>query len=253
MILAVDIGNTNISLGVYENNKLSEKFYIPEKFCNVQNYEDALSSRLSDKNISGCIISSVNDELTPIILSVIRKFIKIAPIIVSADMNLGMKIKSETPEKIGTDRLVNAVASKKLYSKPAIVVDIGSATTFDIINKDGDFIGGVIMPGLNMQLYSLCNRTSKLPNVNLDNMKLVDKVINIDTEKAILSGVVNGHINAIKGLINSCKQELEEQPIIIATGGNAKLIETFSSEKLFDVIDENITLDGLNILYEMNK
>ena len=253
MILAVDIGNTNISLGIYKNNILSEKFYIPEESKSLHEYGNILHSKLTNTDISGCIISSVNDKLTSVIFSEIKNIINTTPIIVSTNINLGIKINSKTPERIGTDRLVNVFAANKFYSKPAIVIDLGSATTFDIINEKGEFIGGIIMPGLNMQLHSLCNNTSKLPIADLNNIKFLEKTINIDTENAILSGVVNGQIQAIKGLINSCKQELTEQPIIIGTGGNAKLIEEFSSERLFDIVHENLTLDGLNILYSLNQ
>ena len=256
MLLTIDIGNTSISLGVFKENTLINKSsfsYI--KNMPVEYFTKIFKVILKNKDITECAISSVVDELTDIVSKSIEKIYNIKPFVINFDTNFGdMKISSRHPEKIGMDRISNACAVKKLYaSKPAIVVDIGTATTFDIINKKGNFIGGIIIPGLNTQLKSLADNTSKLPSIDLNDIKKVTKIINTDTQKAILSGVVKGHAHAIEGLLEDCKKELKCKPIVIATGGNAKLVSKYAKENLFDEINSNLTLEGLCYINELNK
>ena len=162
--------------------------------------------------------------------------------ILSPEMCPDMKILTDNPSATGLDRLANAYAVRGLTSSPAIVVDIGTAITFDIVSKEGDFIGGLILPGINMQLESLHNKTNKLPEVSIKNIKLV---IGKNTEDAILSGVINGVASAIDGLISKCKDELGESPSLYATGGQCQFISSYMSHK-FDLTDRNLTLKGLN-------
>jgi len=249
MLLAIDIGNTNIAFGFFKDEKLMEKFDIPTS--EYKNHEEFLSEILNGKDIKACIISSVVDGIGERIESYIKKFLNIIPIIVNSQMNLGIKIKTECPAKIGSDRLVNAYIAGKKYSKPAIVVDMGTATTFDIIDSNGDFIGGVILPGINTQLQSLNKNTSKLPNLDSKAFNINDKTINTETSKAILSGVIRGHAYAIEGLIEDCKKELKTNPPIIATGGFANLVSDCLKYHKFDVINSDLTLYGLYLFYRL--
>ena len=157
------------------------------------------------------------------------------------------KLKLKNPSEAGADRIANACGAYVLYSKPAIIVDLGTATTFDIINKDGDFIGGVIMPGLNLQFRSLNNSTSKLPRIEANT---VNKAIGDNTVDAILSGVIRGSACAIEGLISQCEEELGEKAVIIATGGYSGLISQYMNRS-FDFVNPYLTLEGLRFLYEL--
>ena len=255
MFLAIDIGNTNISFGLFDNNILKNSFNFQYKKHMPKEYYENIFKILLKQNISECAISSVVDEITNTVSKAVECTFKIKPFIIQSDTTkFNLKIKAEHPEKIGMDRITNACAVKNLYSsKPAIVVDIGTATTFDIINKKGDFIGGLIIPGIGTQLKSLFDNTSKLPNIDAKEIETVSKTINTDTKKAILSGVVKGHAHAIEGLIKDCKKELRGKPIIIATGGNAKLISKYTKENLFDEVNSNLTLEGLCVINNLNK
>lgn len=256
MLLAIDIGNTSISLGIFKENTLINKLnFNYQKNMPIEYFIEVFKTILKDKDITECAISSVVDEITSIVSKSIEKVFNIKPFIINFNTDFGgMKISSKHPEKIGMDRISNAYAVKKLYaSKPAIVVDIGTATTFDIINKNGNFVGGIIIPGLNTQLKSLYDNTSKLPKIDLSDIKTVTKTINTDTQKAILSGVVKGHAHAIEGLLEDCKKELKGNPVVIATGGNAKLVSKYAKENLFDEVNSNLTLEGLYYINELNK
>ena len=255
MFLAVDIGNTNISLGIFNDDKLiSSSYFKYTKHMPKQSFIDVFKNIFKDKNITECAISSVVDEITDTVSESIENVCKIKPFVINSNVEFGLKIKSKHPEKIGMDRISNACAVKKIYpSKSAIVVDIGTATTFDIINKKGDFVGGLIIPGIGTQLKSLADNTSKLPNIEVNEIDTVTKTINTDTKKAILTGVIKGHAHAIEGLIEDCKKELKGKPLIIATGGNAKLVSKYTKENLFDEVNSNLTLKGLCIINKLNK
>ena len=255
MFLAVDIGNTNISLGIFKDENLVYSSHFKHtKYMPKQSYIDVFKIILKNKDITECAISSVVDEITNIISESIEYVCNIKPLIINSNTDFGLKIKAKHPEKIGMDRISNACAVKKIHPlKQAIVVDIGTATTFDIINKKGDFVGGLIIPGIGTQLKSLADNTSKLPNIEVKEIDKVTKTINTDTKKAILTGVIKGHAHAIEGLIEDCKKELKTNPIVIATGGNAKLLSKYTKDNLFDEINSNLTLEGLCIINNLNK
>lgn len=254
MILAVDIGNTCVSLGLYEQTKLVTyySFVCPRNIVQ-DSLEGILSTLFASLNIDNCIISSVVDELTEKVRDAILNLYHVNSLVLSTDLNLGITIKSHNPERIGTDRIANAYAASELYDKrPIIVVDSGSATTFDIVDNNGDFIGGLIMPGLDLQLKSLAEKTSKLSEINLNMMDKVQTYINTDTQKGILSGVVFGHAQAIQGLITRCEKELKAKAFVVATGGNAPRISKYMKYRKFDVINPTLTLDGINLIYGLN-
>jgi type III pantothenate kinase len=160
-----------------------------------------------------------------------------------------MEIKLKNPKEVGADRIANAIGAKEKYPLPAIVIDIGTATTFDIVSKKGDFLGGVIMPGLNLQFKSLSSNTSKLPRINAG---ISEKAIGDSTENALLSGIMRGSACAIEGLIHQCELELGERATVIATGGQSRLVSEYMLRS-FDYIDSNLTLEGLKFLYNINR
>ena len=250
MLLAIDIGNTNISIGVFENKSLIKNFRVNSDVNLAEEfYKTKLQELLSDFKITSCVIASVVEELTPKIKKVIDKLFEVNSLVINQNLDLGINLKVTEPHKVGADRIVNACFAAKHYPKPTIIVDIGSAITFDIVDKSGDFIGGVIMAGLKMQLNALYHKTSKLPEIEI---KSVKKAIGNNTKNAILSGVVRGTACAIEGLISQCEKELGEKAYIVATGGDAKLVAEYL-ERQFDETNPILTLKGLCFLKEKLK
>ncbi len=250
MLLAVDIGNTNITLGVFENESILETYRLPsDKELPQEEYEILLHTLFKKYDIKSCIIASVVDELNKIFKKAVDNVFHLDSILFTNKLNTGIKLKLKNPEEVGADRIANACGAYVLYLKPAIIVDLGTATTFDILDKNGDFLGGVIMPGLNLQFRALNTNTSKLPRIEADT---VDKAIGNNTTDAILSGVIRGSACAIEGLIAQCEAELGEQAVIVATGGYSSLIAKYMKRK-FDFVNPYLTLEGLRFLYELNK
>lgn len=250
MLLAVDIGNTNITLGVFENESILETFRLAsDKELPQEEYEVLLHSLFKKYSIDGCIIASVVNELSKKIKHACDNVFHINSILLDNKSKLGLNIKLKNPKELGSDRIANACGAYMLYSKPIIVVDLGTATTFDIVDRDGNFLGGVIMPGLKLQLNALNMNTSKLPKIEPDKSEIA---IGNDTESAILSGVIRGSACAIEGLISQCENELGEEAILVATGGFCGLISKYMTRE-FDFINPCLTLEGLRFLYELNK
>jgi type III pantothenate kinase len=168
--------------------------------------------------------------------------------LVEPNINLGIKISTDNPAEVGADRIANAVAVSKKYSGAVIVIDFGTATTFDIINSKNEFLGGVISPGLNTQMKCLKNATSKLPKIEVS---ISSGAIGHNTTDAILSGVIRGSACMVDGLIEQCEAELGEKATIIATGGYCGLIANYL-KRPFDKVNPILTLEGLKYIYEMN-
>ena len=189
------------------------------------------------------------EELSQVLKKSAEKVFGIESFLLTNNSDLGVKVDLLKPEEVGADRIANAYGAYVTYPKPAIVVDLGSATTFDIINEKGNFIGGVIMPGLNMQFRSLNRNTSKLPRIEAG---ISEKAIGNCTEAALLSGVIRGSASAIEGLINQCEKELGKKAYIVATGGYSGLISQYMTRK-FDSVNPSLTLEGLKQLYKLNQ
>ncbi|MBQ7764349.1 type III pantothenate kinase [bacterium] len=250
MLLSIDIGNTNITLGIFDNEALVETFRLAsDKDLSQEEYELLFKTLCKDFQIDDCVIGSVVEELNSIIKKSCDNVFDIDSYLINQNSNFGMKVLLKNPKEIGIDRIANAQIAKTQYPLPAIVVDIGTATTFDVISKNGDFLGGVIMPGLNLQFKTLNSNTSKLPRINAG---ISEKAIGDSTENAILSGIMRGSACAIEGLIHQCELELGEKATIIATGGNSRLISEYMIRR-FDYIDQYLTLKGLKYIYELNK
>ena len=250
MFLSIDIGNTNITLGIFKDSKLIETFRLAsDKDLSLEEYEVLLRTLCKDYDINKCAIGSVVEELNVKIKTACDNVFKTDSFLIDSTLNYGMKINLQNPKEIGADRLSNAYCAKLKYSLPAIVIDIGTATTFDIVSKNGEFLGGVIMPGLNLQFNSLSTNTSKLPKISVG---ISEKAIGDSTENALLSGIMRGSACAIEGLIHQCELELGEKATIIATGGHSRLISEYMFRR-FDYIDPTLTLEGFKLLYELNK
>lgn len=242
MLLAVDIGNTNITLGIFDNDCLVKTLRMKSDL--YQDYELALKSLLAGYEIDSCAIVSVVSELTSVVKSACDKLFGVNSFLFSVK-NSELKIVLKEPEKVGADRLANAYAALKKYPLPAIVVDIGTAITFDIVSKDKEFLGGVIMLGLNLQFGALNQHTSKLPLIRAG---VSISAIGDNTENAILSGVMRGTAGAVEALIRQCEDELGESATIIATGGQCSSIAEYMMRK-FDFINPDLTLEGLQMAH----
>ena len=195
------------------------------------------------------IVASVVEELNKKFINALKKVFSVEPIIVSSDINAGIKIIADNVKEVGADRIANASAVAGKYNNAVVVVDFGTATTFDIINSKNEFCGGIIMPGVKTQLQALCSSTSKLPELKPDKSPTV---LGQNTKDAIMAGVIRGHACSVDGLIKQCEKELGEKTVLIATGGLSSLICEYMEHK-FDVIDPLLTLEGLKIIYDLNK
>ncbi|CCY62381.1 type III pantothenate kinase [Clostridium sp. CAG:967] len=250
MLLTADIGNTSITLGIFEEDALVEEYRLAsDKDLSLEEYEVLLKSLFKDFKVDGCIISSVVEELTNKFKTAVNNVFKFEAIVLSTNINTGVEILLDNPNEAGADRIANAAGAYVLYNHPVIVVDFGTATTFDIVNAKGQFIGGVIAPGVTLQLKALNKFTSKLPRIDVT---LSNFAIGHNTTDAILSGVLRGSAAMIDGLVEQCEKELGQRAVLVATGGYSGLIANYL-KRPFDFINPTLTLEGLRYLYQINK
>lgn len=246
MLLVIDAGNTQITFGLYEGDVLVRCFTVKTDVkLSVREIEEQLSLNAAE-NIDGAIIGSVVNELNERLKYAVLDLYDVMPVILTSDMDTGITIDLKDNSEIGADRIANGYRAYELYKKTVIVVDFGTAVTFDIVNSGGCFIGGIIAPGLNTQLKSLNGSTSKLPKLEVED---IENVIGKNTKEAILSGVIAGCASMVEGMIEKCERELGEKAVIISTGGHCKLISKYMTRR-FDSIIPNLTLEGLRDLYK---
>ena len=260
MLLAIDIGNTNINIGLFDLEKLKDRYNpiftwkiatAPSRM--VDEYGILLVDLLKNKKLSvdiinDVIISSVVPPLTNVFFEVSEKYLSMEPLIVGSGIKTGVKIVYDAPRDVGADRIADAAAIIKLYSKPAIVVDFGTATVFDAISEDSQYIGGAIVPGISVSADALYHGTSQLRRVDLNIPKTV---VGKNTIHALQSGLIFGHISMVEGMIKRLKVELRGNPIVVATGGFSELVN--KNTKVFDYVDLNLTLSGLCCIFELNQ
>ncbi len=253
MLLSIDIGNTHTVVGVFNKEKLishwrlsstitrteDESFLIVKLLCEQIN--------LSLTNIGGVIISSVVPNLTDIFKRMAEKYFQVKPVIVSAALKLGIKVKYDDPMAVGADRLCNAVAAYKKYGGPAIIVDFGTATTFDVISPRGDYLGGVISPGIETAGGELHRRAARLPKIELH---FPENVIGKNTVESMQSGIMYGALDAMEGMIKRIENKLGKKVHILATGGYSKFVCQKSTFKIH--CEPWLVLEGARLIYEMN-
>ncbi len=250
MLLTADIGNTSITLGLFDDNALVEEFRLAsDKDLSQGEYEVLLKTLFKPFKIDGCIIASVVEELNKKFKAAVDDIFKVNSLLLTSDLNTGVKIALKDPKEAGADRIANACGAFMLYNRPCIVVDFGTATSFDIINQQGEFIGGIIAPGLNLQMKVLNSFTSKLPKIDVAKS---DIAIGRTTSDAILSGVIRGSACMIDGLVEQCEKELGAKVTLVATGGYSGLISSYL-KRPFDFINPTLTLEGLRLLYNLNN
>ncbi|OAB33581.1 pantothenate kinase [Paenibacillus macquariensis subsp. defensor] len=255
MILVVDIGNTNIVLGIYNNRELVHHFRLSTtRQSTVDEYGVMIFNlfRMSDisvKDIEGVIISSVVPPLVNVFEEMCQKFIHKIPLVVGPGIKTGLNLRYENPREVGADRIVNAVAAVNQYKGPLVVVDFGTATTFDCIDAKGNYLGGAIVPGIGIATEALYQRASKLPRIELEKPK---KVIGRNTIHAMQAGIIFGYAGQVDGIVERIKVEMEAPDLkVVATGGLAELIA--SETKCIQEVNSMLTLEGLRLIYERNQ
>ena len=252
MLLAIDIGNTSIGFGVfcYDNNSLVKKWQlISDSKKNASAYsidiiESLLNNSIDHTKVSVVVISSVVPILTKIIELAIRKFYSNNILVIGRDIKLNIDISLPDPEEVGCDRLINAVIGYKKFGGDLIIVDFGTATTFDVVGSKGEYLGGVITPGVNLSIETLHNMTAKLPMIKV---KKQENVIGKSTKDAINSGIYFGYISLVEGLIEKISCECNKQMKVISTGGLSSLFK----EAVKDIkIEEDLILEGICFAYK---
>lgn len=253
MILVIDIGNTNIVFGLYNKGQMTHKWrMISDKKKTVDDYGvDIVELFLTDKvdclKLSGCIIASVVPTLSEIVRDAVRKIFDGKILLVGEkNVNLDIEIKLKNKTEVGADRLINSIAGYQKFGGNLIIVDFGTATTFDVVGKKGEYLGGVIAPGINLSLKALHDMTAKLPKISIKKQK---HVIGKSTIEAMNSGVYFGYISLVEGMIARIEKELKVKTTKIITGG---LSELFKTELEFAHHEPNLTLEGLQMVYQDN-
>lgn len=254
MILAIDIGNTNIKIGLFKDGKLNNSWRLSSDVSRTADEYGATLKQLmsisgvSCKSISGAIMSSVLPQLNYTVEHALSYYFGLKPLLVNADFNTGLILKYKNPHELGTDRIVNCVAALSEHKPPFVVIDFGTATTYNVINENNEFVGGLIALGIKGSVEALASATAKLPRVEILRTK---NIIGDSTRANIQSGAYFGAVGQVRYIISEIKQQLNAPHLkVIATGGIAEL---FSEEKgLVDVIDRTLSLKGLNILYQLN-
>ncbi len=254
MLLVIDVGNTNIAFGVYSGESLQANFRIMSKQPHTSDeygmyIRDLLAeNRINYQNIDGVIIVSVVPNVMHALTAASVKYLEKSPMVVAPGIKTGIKVETENPKEIGADRIVDAAAAYEKYGGPVLVIDFGTATTYDLISKDGGFLAGITAPGMGISAKALWEDTAKLPEIEI---KKPSSILATETISSMQAGLVYGQIGASEHIIRKVKEESGIKDLkVVATGGLGRLI--CEETELIDIYDSALTLEGLRIIYEKN-
>lgn len=254
MLAAIDIGNTNIVIGVFDDDELVTRFRISTRpFATTDETALVMEGLLAMKGLScgqidAVCLASVVPSLTDVFAQIARERCDSEPVVVGPGVRTGISIEYENPKEVGADRVVNAVAAHGQFNTNLVIVDFGTATTFDAVTAKGQYLGGVIVPGVRVSMEALFARTAKLPKVEIARPR---SVIGKNTIESIQSGAYYGYLTMVEGLVERMAAEMVGPTTVVATGGLAALLCGDSS--LIDVIDPDLTLFGLKKIWELNQ
>jgi type III pantothenate kinase len=258
MFIAIDIGNTHTVIGIYKKDALVVDCRLKSM---LQRTEDEIYAQVNSllvkigtnkRKIDGIGISSVVPNLTNAYAVMAKKYFHQEPMIVSTELNLGIKILYDNPASLGADRICNAIAGYSKYGGPLIIIDFGTATTYDVVASNGDYLGGVIAPGIETTAISLHKQTAKLPLIIEDKLIFPKSVINTNTVNSMQAGILWGAIDAMTAMVNRIQKELHERrsekAVVIATGGFSKFVA--EQTQIIQYIEPTLVLDGVRLIYE---
>lgn len=255
MILVIDVGNTNITMGVYENEKIRTTFRLMSKMPRTSDEygvlirELLLSNQIECSDIEGTIIASVVPNVMHALTGAITRYTKAAPLIVGPGVKTGIKIVTENPREIGPDRIVDAVAAYEKYGGPVLVIDFGTATTYDYVKEDGSFAAGITAPGIRTSAKALWEDTAKLPEIEILKPK---SIMAQETISSMQAGLVYGQIGQTEYIIKKVREETRLPDLkVVATGGLGRIIA--DETDMIDIYDSSLTLDGLYFIYKKNR
>jgi type III pantothenate kinase len=252
VVIGFDIGNTHTNVGVFRGETIVGSFKISSRESRTGDecwvYLNDFLDETGAESVEGIVIASVVPRLTRAYTEISRDRLKREPILITGELDLGIKLCVDRPEEVGADRIANSVAASTIYQQDVIVVDLGTATTFDVVSSEGEYLGGVIAPGLETPAAKLFEKTAKLPQVEFME---TGRVIGKNTEEAIRSGIFYGAVSQIDGIVRRIIDEWKRSPFVVATGGLAGIV-ALTSEMIGDM-DPFLTLKGLRISYSKLK
>jgi type III pantothenate kinase len=254
MLLAIDVGNTNITLGVFDGDKLDVTFRLATHVNQMPDeYAVYILSLLQQRGIGITSITegAMSCVVPPLITTfneLFQKYFDIAPLVIGPGVKTGVRIRYDNPRELGGDRMSNAAGALHLYKPPIIVVAMGTATAFDTISKEGDYLGGAVAPGIAIAAEALFTRTAALPRVEMVRPR---RAIGSNTPAAMQSGIIFGYAGLIDGVVSRIQEELGEKATVVATGGYAGIIA--KETKVIKDVNPNLTLIGIKVIHEMNR
>jgi type III pantothenate kinase len=254
MLLAIDIGNTNTSIGMFEDNQLKASWNVATDLHRTGDQYAATLLKLlehegiSSEDVTKVAMCSVVPPLVGVFEQFLKRYFNVEPLLVEAGTKTGVRIRMDNPREVGADRIVNAAAAHHLYGGAVIIVDLGTATTFDTVSAEGDYLGGAIAPGIDSAVEALTERAAMLPRIELVRPA---NAIGTNTVMAMQSGMIFGYIGMVEEIVRRISAELEEKPKVIATGGYAELMA--GQTDIIEEVNKNLTLIGLKKVYFMNR
>ncbi len=254
MLLTIDVGNTTTKFGFFKGDKLIITYHMATRIHQMPDEYAAVllnlmqHHKLSTSDVKDVIVCSVVPPLITTFNDLFQQYFHISPLVIEAGVKTGVRIRMDNPREVGADRIVNAAAALQLYGCSVIIIDLGTATTFDTVSKEGDYIGGAIAPGINTAAEALVMRTALLHGVEMVPPK---HAIGTNTISAMQSGIVFGYLGLIEGIVARIQKELKEKAKVVATGGYGELMGKLT--KVIEVVNPDITLIGLRLIYNMNR